>query len=48
LRPALGGCLPWFLIVIAVLLVVALLLRGTHKGAKVGLDRPAAVPLTLR
>jgi ABC-type lipoprotein release transport system permease subunit len=46
-RPALGGCLLWFLIVVAVLLVVALLLAGTQKGAKVSLGRPAAVPVTL-
>jgi len=53
-RPALGGCLLWFLIVIAVLLVVALLLGVTKKGTKVGLGRPSApaaaahLPLALR
>jgi len=46
-RPALGGCLLWFLIVIAVLLVVALLIGGTRKGAGAGLGRPAAAPVIL-
>jgi hypothetical protein len=41
-RPGLGGCLLWFLIVVAVLLVVALFVGGFRKGTTSGLDRPSA------
>jgi len=40
-RPGLGGCLLWFLILIAVLLVVALFVGGFRKGTQSnGLGRP--------
>lgn len=39
-RPGLGGCLLWFLIVIAVLLVVALFVGGFRKGTPNGLGPP--------
>jgi hypothetical protein len=40
-RPGLGGCLLWFLIVIAVLLVVALFFGWFRKGTPSGLGRPS-------
>lgn len=50
-RPGLGGCLLWFLIVIAVLLVLALFFGGFRKGTTSSLNRPygpvAAAPLDL-
>jgi len=33
-RPRLGGCLLWFLILIAILLVAALFLGGVRKGTQ--------------
>ena len=45
-RPGLGGCLLWFLIVIAVLLVLALFFGGFHKGTPSGLNRPPAPAVT--
>jgi len=41
-KPGLGGCLLWFLIVIAVLLIVALFVGGFRKGTTSGLNRPSA------
>lgn len=47
-RPGLGGCLLWFLILIAVLLVLALFFGGFRKGTQnSGLGRsPAAAHVT--
>jgi hypothetical protein len=46
-RPGLGGCLLWFLIVIAVLLVVALFVGGFRKGTtSSSLNRPSAPAVT--
>jgi hypothetical protein len=45
-RPGLGGCLLWFLIVIAVLLIVALFIGGFRKGTTSGLNRPSAPAVT--
>jgi hypothetical protein len=33
-RPRLGGCLLWFLILIAIVLVLALFLGGVRKGTR--------------
>jgi len=45
-KPGLGGCLLWFLIVIAVLLIVALFVGGFRKGTTSGLNRPSAPAAT--
>jgi hypothetical protein len=45
-RPRLGGCLLWFLLLIAVLLVLALFFGGFRKGtAAVRAPRPVPVSL---
>ena len=42
-RPGLGGCLLWFLILVAVLLVLALFFGGFRKGTQTsGLGEPGA------
>jgi hypothetical protein len=44
-RPGLGGCLLWFLILVAVLLVLALFFGGFRKGTQTsGLARSLAAP----
>jgi len=45
-KPGLGGCLLWFLIVVAVLLIVALFVGGFRKGTPSSLDRPSAPAVT--
>jgi hypothetical protein len=47
-RPRLGGCLLWFLILLAVLLVLALFLGGVRKGTRTSPPpHPAPVSLPL-
>ncbi len=45
-RPRLGGCLLWFLILIAILLVAALFFGGFRKGTAAG-PAPRPVPVSL-
>ena len=46
-RPRLGGCLLWFLILIAIVLVLALFLGGFRKGERSSPPlRPAPVSAT--
>jgi hypothetical protein len=45
-RPRLGGCLLWFLILIAVLLVLAIVFGGFRKGTQTS-PRPHPAPVSL-
>jgi hypothetical protein len=45
-RPRLGGCLLWFLLLIAVLLVLALFFGGFRKGTA-AVRPPQPVPVSL-
>jgi hypothetical protein len=45
-RPRLGGCLLWFLILIAILLVLAILFGGFRKGTQTS-PPPRPVPVSL-
>ena len=45
-RPRLGGCLLWFLILIAIVLVLALFFGGVRKGTKTA-PAPRPVPVSL-
>jgi hypothetical protein len=45
-RPRLGGCLLWFLILIAIVLVLALFFGGFRKGNRTS-QSPRPVPVSL-
>jgi len=45
-RPRLGGCLLWFLILVAVLLVLAILFGGFRQGTRTS-PPPRPVPVSL-
>jgi hypothetical protein len=46
-RPWLGGCLLWFLILVAILLVLGILFGGFRKGTQTSLP-PHPVPVSLQ
>jgi hypothetical protein len=45
-RPRLGGCLLWFLILVAILLVLAVLFGGFRKGTETS-SSPRPVPVSM-
>jgi hypothetical protein len=45
-RPRLGGCLLWFLILVAILLVLAVLFGGFRKGTQ-SASAPRPVPISM-